>query len=223
MKRIAYPLLATILILAALWCAGCDWLKETVNEQTKETQNIDIDLTPDWVPLAAVKVGGQELTAVCFTDPTSIDSIIAVTDYADLWESIRDHMSEVNIKEFTYKLKDNHATSAGEMLLYVVEGNIPSAIQNWPGMPMVFVDPNKLSSDDRIASVPIQPGANVSDWTAVNWEGDGQARLEELLLQHDQAFRYCIDLNIAPISGSVEPTVKVMLHLNADIVFVPLD
>ena len=227
MKRSFVVVLVTMAAIAfSFWLTACDQIKETVNENASETENIDIDLTPSWVPLVAITAGGQEYSAICYTEPTNIDTVIATTDYADMWEAVRDHLDEMNIKEFSYEISDNNATSSGEMLLYVVEGDIPTGIASYPGLPLVFVNPSDLSSSDLVASVPIQAGTNVSDWTEVNWEDDGESRLEELLVDYEQTFRYCLDLNITPVSAgslsSIEPTLKVKLHLNADVVFVPL-
>ncbi len=226
MKRLAILLLSLVIVLSLLPLTGCEALKKAVNDKTKETQNIDLNLTPSWVPLAAATIGGQEYSAVCYKDATSIDTVISATDYKDVWNDIKKHLSEVNIKKLTYQLAKNHATKSGEILLYIVTGDIPNAIAQYPGLPLVFVKPSALSQSDLVASVPVHPGTNIPDWTNVTWEGDGKSNLEKLLVDYEQSFHYCLDLNIDPESVSslsdIQPMVKIMLHLNADVVFVPL-
>ncbi|HPM77456.1 MAG TPA: hypothetical protein PK961_10220 [bacterium] len=228
--------LAILLMFIAVGLMACEDLKEEINENTKQTQNFAFELTDGWVPLMSVEAADVVVNTVCGFDPVSINTIISATDYADMWEDVKGHIDEVKIKQLGYRLSENTATEAGAVKLYVISGEKPAAkavpqevIEELLDDPQLLyiADQNDLNESDLIASIPINPGQDIDDWTDVDWATGGESSLEEMLIDFEQEFTFCLMMDSTPVQvGSISdlnPTVYMKLQSDVDIVFVPLD
>jgi hypothetical protein len=86
-----------------------------------------------------------------------------------------------------------------------------------------LVNPDALSANDQIVSVPIPNGSDVPDWTAADFVGDGKQKLEEQFMDFESPFAFCLRLNL-PLHGPTtpDPDVLIKLRASADLTFTPL-
>jgi len=228
--------LAILLMFIAVGLMACEDLKEEINENTKQTQNFAFELTDGWVPLMSVEAADVVVNTVCGFDPISINTIISATEYADMWEDVKGHIDEVKIKQLGYRLSENTATEAGSVKLYVISGEKPAAkavpqevIEELLDDPhlLYIADQNHLNETDLIASIPINPGQDIDDWTDVDWATGGESSLEEMLIDFEQEFTFCLMMDSTPVQvgniSDLNPPVYMKLQSDVDIVFVPLD
>ncbi len=229
-------ILAILLMFIAIGLMACEDLKEEINENTKQSQNFAFELTDGWVPLMSVEAADVVINTVCGFDPISINAIISATDYADMWEDVKGHIDEVKINQLGYRLNNNKATEAGSVKLYIILGEKPTAkavpqevIEELLDDPQLLyiADQNDLNESDLIASIPIEPGKNVDAWTDVNWASGGESSLEDMLIDFEQEFTFCLMMDSTPVQvndlSDLNPTVYMKLQSDVDIVFVPLD
>lgn len=244
MKKTVIAFLTIMLMVSAIALMACEAIEDSVNEATKQTKTIEMTITDDWVPLLAVRATiGQntyELNTVCYAQPFSFDTLIEASSYADWWDDIKTHIDEVIINDLLYRLRRNISDTNGAIRLYLIgSDDIPDPIEiqgyglddilDDPSIPLIFVDPVDLSDSDLIARIPVDPGVNVDDWTAVEWFEGGESRVEDQLISFDESFSFCMELNVTPVVindigdfDNIDPIAEMKMRTNLDVVFVPL-
>lgn len=224
----AWLIWAVVLFLSL---AACDTIKDEINDKTKKTESFTLDITEDWTPLFALAYQDYSLTAVCYAEALSINDLMSVTDYADMWETVKGNISEINVKNIQSKIRDN-ISQGGTLDLFMVE-TLPPAM-GLPGgvnlddlgidsLMWRIVEPDSLANSDLVASVDIPAGTNVSDWANADFSPKGQEKLGEQMLDFDAPFAFCLRLNV-PTHGieSLDPDLEIKLRTSFDIVFTPL-
>jgi len=230
-----YIVLFLALTLLAAGLIACDEIKEEVNDRTQQTKTLEMTITDDWVPLLAAEFNQYQLTSICYADPFSADILIGASDYADWWDQIKGHIKEIDIKNFYYKIGRNKVETAGGVNLYIMEDApdpiaIPEEIlEEFLDDPTLayFVNANDLPANALVATIPVQPGQLVEDYTDIDWVDDGEEVLEEMLLEFDQPFTFCLEMDINPLQinslDDLKAQLLTKLRFKMDIIFVPLD
>jgi len=222
------------LVVFALLVGACDQIKEEVNQNIQKKEKFTYDLTEDWVPLLAVEYNDYQLNAVCYTDAFSFDQLLADQPW---WNSAKQHIDEVEVQNLVYRLSKNSAAGDGDLLFYVfMENELPAALplpidpsvlaDIFGDQPLAFVNPADLPLKNLVAILPITAGLNVPDWTDVNWNSGGKDQLEQLMLDFDQPFSFCISVNLPPLTitdpNAIDPQVWMKLRSTINVTLVPL-
>jgi len=232
MRRILIALLLAAMAFGVM--AACDDLEDEINDRTSKTETIDLDITDDWVPLFAIEQGGYELTAMCYADSMTIDAVIGATDYADVWDTAKEHIDSIEVQELAYRVRKNIG-GPGTLDIFLLE-DAPAPMALPGGLTLedlgiddatfLLVDPEDLPADGRVGYLDIpNAGTNLPDWTDGKFVSGGKIKLEETLLAFEDPFVFCMRLNIATHGVDLEdPTADLEIQLSTvfDVIFTPL-
>ncbi|MDP8224846.1 MAG: hypothetical protein P9L99_15915 [Candidatus Lernaella stagnicola] len=225
-------LMIAVFALAALSLifAACEKLEDEINDAVGQTESFDLDITDEPVPMYAIEQAGYKLTAVCYSETVTINTLMSATDYADLWNSAKSHIDDIEIKDMTYKIGKNRVAEGGNLDIFLLS-SVPSPLVPPDGVDIdlssldfVLVDPTKLPNDKRIARIEIPAGTNVNSWTDATFLSGGESELEDQLLDFTSPFAFCLRLAV-PTHGvelDMEPDLEIELATSFDVTLTPL-
>ena len=192
-KRILFVLLAlfTLFIYAA-----CDYLEEEVNNATAQTKSFSEDLKPG-IPIKGV--GGA-----CSPQAVSFDALLSSVS---VWDTVKEHIEEVNINALLYTIDPNENASDGKVDVYITDsGDYFSGDQGAP------------PDSERVGSTDTLVAGKVYENEDLQYASGGKETLEDLMIQFDQSFYICVGWD----GNEEDVDMTFMLSIDVDVVFVPL-
>jgi len=193
-KRKWFAIFALLAVCSMLVIA-CEDVEDAINEKTQQTKSFDEEL-PFAIPLTSTD--GYCTPMINFDDLLSSVS---------LWNDVKGHIDDVQIKGIYYTVDPNDNGSDGVINFYVTESE--KDYFNGNGAP--------ASSDKVGYTATIVAGQKVKDQEMI-FTASGQERLEELMIDFEQPFRVCAEWG----GSSDDVDMSVSLSVDVDVIFVPL-